>query len=297
MENKTLDFEIKELSEEGRFSGYLSTFGNVDYGGDVVDPGAFKKTLRENKTFPLAWQHQFGSPDFIVGSFEAKEDGRGLFINGGFFTDQDGGIKAYKLVKKFFAVGIKVGLSMGYKTIKDALEEIEGGFLRHLKEVKLREGSITLFPMDKQAAMIQVKEEADENLETKPSKDNHICRINNGEYSAYRSEKRNHNGKPYTIRFGRRKKDGKMEEYEYFYPAEKWSASEAGTHCKEHDGSFEPALKKDEEPIYSACRKALEPREPDRLERILKDLKESTPKEKPPESTGVEKLTKILMEV
>jgi len=166
MENKTLDFEIKELTEEGKFSGYLSTFGNADYGGDVVDPGAFKKTLRENKTFPLAWQHQFGTPDLFVGSFEAKEDEKGLFINGEFFTDQEGGLKAYKLVKKFFEKGIKVGLSMGYKTIKDVLEKIEGGFLRHLKEVKLKEGSITLFPMNELARVETVKQSEEWEIST-----------------------------------------------------------------------------------------------------------------------------------
>lgn len=159
-ENKTLSFEIKQLTDEGKFSGYLSTFGNIDYGGDIVDAGAFKKTLKENKTFPLAWQHQFGTPDLVVGSFEAAEDVKGLFIMGEFFTDQDGGMKAYKLVKKFFDKGIKVGLSMGYRTMKDGYEKVVGGFVRHLKEVRLREGSITLFPMDKLAAVTQLKDES-----------------------------------------------------------------------------------------------------------------------------------------
>ena len=53
MERKTFEFEIKELSEEGQFTGYLSTFGNVDAGDDMIEPGAFKKTLREKKVFPL----------------------------------------------------------------------------------------------------------------------------------------------------------------------------------------------------------------------------------------------------
>lgn len=222
MEYKTLDFEIKELTEEGKFSGYLSTFGNVDYGGDVVDPGAFKKTLRENKTFPLAWHHQFGSPDLIIGSFEAREDEKGLFINGEFFNDQDGGLKAYKLVRKFFSKGVKVGLSMGYKAIKDFMEAIEGGVVRHLKEVRLREGSITLFPMDKQAGLTQLKEEA---------------------------------------------------------------------------GLPKPVSNKNEELLCAICKKTLEPKEPDRLERILKDLKESTLEEKPSEEGSAKRLTKILMEV
>ena len=30
MEKKTFELEIKELDEEGTFSGYLSTFGNIE---------------------------------------------------------------------------------------------------------------------------------------------------------------------------------------------------------------------------------------------------------------------------
>ncbi len=220
IEEKTLPFEIKELTEEGVFSGYLSTFGNVDYGGDIVDPGAFKKTLKENKTFPLAWQHQYGTPDLIVGSFEASEDSKGLFITGGFFIDQDGGLKAYKLVKKFFDVGIKVGLSMGYRTLKDAYEKVAGGFVRHLKEVRLREGSITLFPMDKRAAVTQLKEES---------------------------------------------------------------------------GLHQPGS--DTEPICAICKKTLKTEEPDRLGDLLKELKGSTPEDKPSSEDSAKRLTKILMEV
>lgn len=85
------------------------------------------------------------------------------------------------------------------------------------------------------------QEEINEEAVTKPSKDNHICHINNGKYTAYRSEKRKHKGKPYTVRFGKRESDGEMEEYEYFYPIEHWTASEAKSHCQDHDGKFEAA--------------------------------------------------------
>jgi len=176
-EHKTFDFEIKELSEEGRFSGYLSTFGNVDQGGDVVDAGAFKKTLKETKAFPLTWAHQTSTPDLVIGSFEAKEDEKGLFMNGEFYLDQDGGLKAYKLVKKFFEKGIKVGLSMGYKTIKDAIETVAGGFIRHLKEVKLREGAVALFPMNLNARITQLKEDSDEGDDPQDKNDENLGKV------------------------------------------------------------------------------------------------------------------------
>ena len=73
-----------------------------------------------------------------------------------------------------------------------------------------------------------------------PSPENHVCTINTGTYAKYRSEVRDHNGKPYTVRFGI-KADGKSEEYEYFYAKARWTAGEARSHCKNHSGSFEAA--------------------------------------------------------
>jgi hypothetical protein len=160
MEKKTFEFEIKELSEEGKFSGYLSTFGNVDAGGDIVDAGAFKKTLRDNKAFPLIWAHQ-GTPEAVAGSFTGKEDEKGLLIDGGFFLDLDGGLKSYKTAKKLKDEGIKLGLSMGYKTVKYLMDQIDGIQVRRLKEVKLKEGSITLWPMNDQATLETIKEEGE----------------------------------------------------------------------------------------------------------------------------------------
>lgn len=240
MEKKIFELEIKELTEEGRFSGYLSRFGNVDSGMDVVDPGAFKKTLRDNKSFGFIWGHQ-STLDGIIGSFTGKEDEKGLFTEGGFFLELENGLKAYKTAKLLQSKGVKVGLSMGYRALKWVYETKEGIMIRRLKEVKLNEGSITLWPMNDQTNLM-VKEEGEEETETKPSKENHVCTKGGGDYVRYRSETRKHNGKAYTVRFGV-KKDGKAEEYEYFYPVKEWTAAEARAHCKENEGTFEAALK------------------------------------------------------
>jgi HK97 family phage prohead protease len=47
MDSLAFKFELKELTEEGVFKGYASVFGNRDYGGDVVEEGAFAKTLKD----------------------------------------------------------------------------------------------------------------------------------------------------------------------------------------------------------------------------------------------------------
>lgn len=280
MERKIFELEIKELTEEGQFSGYLSTFGNVDAGGDMVEPGAFKKTLREKKAFPLNWGHIPGTPDLVVGSFGGEEDTKGLKVDGGFFLDLEGGKKAYLVTKKLFEKGIPMGLSMGYKTMKYVNETIDGLLVRKLKEVKLKEGALTLFPMNEEAGLEGIKSEED--LELKPSEDNHVCRMGGGDYVKYRSEKRKHKGKEYTVRYGITKA-GKAEEYEYFYPKATWSASEARDHCNEHGGRFIPAKNKKDEELCFSCSRALEPTEPDEspFEKMAVELKASTRPGKP----------------
>ena len=91
---------IKALEETGEFTGYGSVFGNVDSYGEVVMPGAFKKSLaehRRNKTRPkMFWQHDSYSP---IGSWlEMAEDDTGLLVTGRLNMDVQKGAEAYALL-------------------------------------------------------------------------------------------------------------------------------------------------------------------------------------------------------
>lgn len=156
IERKTFPIEIKEISESGALEGYLSVFGNIDEGGDIVEKGAFKKTIKEKKTFPLLWHHNSSVPDLVVGTFKAEEDAKGLLINADFFDDEDSQKARFK-VKNLLERGVKVGLSIGYRAIKWAYDTINGEAVRRLKEIALDEGSITLFPMNQEALVESVK--------------------------------------------------------------------------------------------------------------------------------------------
>lgn len=280
MEKKICDFEIKELDEQGVIEGYLSTFNNVDDGGDVIEPGAFKKTLKESRSFPLLWAHNndLGS---IVGSFTGKEDEYGLKIRGQFFTDVEPGRQAYSIVKRLFTDGVKVGLSIGYRTIKSVMDKVEDRFVRRIKELKLFEGSITLNPMNELAVVEAVKD-----AEGKPYPNEHACRLRDpGKYARFVRMKRTHDGKDYYVIIGY-SEDGKAEDQAYRYPKDTWSEEEARKHCREHDGlSFEAAREKS---ICEVCRAAFTLDEPEEstqsraekepeihsvLEDILKQLK------------------------
>ena len=86
-EIKTEHFEIgSELKadgqEEGVFVGYGSIFGNKDLGNDVVERGAFLKSLNDtgSRGVKLLWQHKTDQP---IGIFEEiREDKKGLKVQG-----------------------------------------------------------------------------------------------------------------------------------------------------------------------------------------------------------------------
>ena len=44
---KLCSFELKAVGESGAFEGYAAVYGNVDQGGDMIQPGAFGKTIAD----------------------------------------------------------------------------------------------------------------------------------------------------------------------------------------------------------------------------------------------------------
>jgi HK97 family phage prohead protease len=151
--------EIKEISEQGVFEGILSPYGNVDEGGDVVESGAFTKTLKEQgNERPLLWQHRPGEP---IGKLTLTDTEEGLLCKGQLLLDDalPEARKAYLLIKN----KIVKGLSIGFESIRDSVE----GTVRHLKEVKLYEGSVVTFPMNELALITSVKKRETKSHEAK----------------------------------------------------------------------------------------------------------------------------------
>src|SRR5690554_142482 len=101
MKNKqrNFTFQVKALDEETMtFEGYGSIFGNVDAYNDVVEKGAFAKTLQEQKgRIKILWQHKTDEPIGIVK--EAKEDEVGLWIKAELVSGVPEAEKAFKLMK------------------------------------------------------------------------------------------------------------------------------------------------------------------------------------------------------
>lgn len=62
MQYKASRFELKAAGDN-TIEGYAAYFGNVDSYGDIIEQGAFTKTLKENSArVKVLWQHDTSEP-------------------------------------------------------------------------------------------------------------------------------------------------------------------------------------------------------------------------------------------
>jgi uncharacterized protein len=147
MQNRSFKLELKTLTEQGTFTGMASVFGNVDLGGDVVEPGAFTRSLQhKNGEVPILYQHDTRSP---IGLGRVKETKAGLEITGELVMQTSKAQEAYALMKR----GVLKGLSIGFDVVRDTV----ANGIRHLHELKLYEVSVVTFPMNESALVTAVK--------------------------------------------------------------------------------------------------------------------------------------------
>lgn len=150
MEFKAVQTEIKADLESGEFQGYASTFGNEDSGGDVVMPGAFARTLQNNKQrVRVLWHHDPYSP--IGKALEMREDNAGLYVRAKIADTQLG-----RDVLTLMREGVVTEMSIGYDSVKERMDP--GTKQRQLIELKLWEFSPVTWAMNEMAQITGVKE-------------------------------------------------------------------------------------------------------------------------------------------
>uniref|UniRef100_A0A6M3KXC0 Putative prohead protease n=1 Tax=viral metagenome TaxID=1070528 RepID=A0A6M3KXC0_9ZZZZ len=150
LERKTVNFKVDKIDEEeGTFTGYASTFSDVpDSYGDIVDPGAFKKTLKAQKGQIVSlFNHSIMEP--IGKPTEMAEDEKGLLIKAKLTL----GVQRAREVLSLMKDGVITQMSIGYETMK----EVYTDGIRHLKEVKLYDVSPVVFAANPEARIVGVK--------------------------------------------------------------------------------------------------------------------------------------------
>ena len=94
----------------------------------------------------MLWQHKTDEP---IGMLTLTDGPDALNVKGQLLMELPEAKNAYLLIK----ARIVKGLSIGFDTVKDAVD----GAVRHLKEIRLWEGSIVTFPMNEKALITSVK--------------------------------------------------------------------------------------------------------------------------------------------
>jgi HK97 family phage prohead protease len=149
-------FQVKAVDDSARtFSGLASTW-QLDQGGDVVEKGAFARTLdnwknSNSRIIPLIDQHNYGSVLKVLGKMiDAKETELGLECT---FEVKAGDVGDEVL--NALRGGYVNGLSIGYEAVQWSMVKPEGApeweAVRHLTEVKLYEVSLVIWPMNEGA--------------------------------------------------------------------------------------------------------------------------------------------------
>jgi HK97 family phage prohead protease len=146
---------VKTLGGDGIFTGYASVFGELDQQNEIVQAGAFARSLskwrRQNRTPALLWMHDPTQP---IGIWQSvREDASGLLVEGRLALRTQKGGEAYELLK----LGALTGLSIGYRVVESKIEPKRKA--RILTDVDLFEISLVTFPANEAARVSEVKAE------------------------------------------------------------------------------------------------------------------------------------------
>jgi len=121
------------------FEGYASLFGVPDGAGDIVQPGAFSRTLRRRPPDKVRMLYQHSALEPLGIWEDIKEDARGLYVRGRLVLDV---ARAFE-VRALFSEGALNGLSIGFRTLRAH----KSGTYRLLTEIELWEISVVTFPL------------------------------------------------------------------------------------------------------------------------------------------------------
>lgn len=236
IERKSLTIELKGETE-GAFIARFATLDVVDKGNDISVPGSFPV----GKVVPIgSYQHSSFSGQLPPGKAVVREENGEAIADGQFNMKSQTGREHYETVK--FLGGIQEW-SYAYDVLDYSTEKRDGKDVRIIKSQDVLEICPVVVGEGINTALLSIKSQK-EDVELKPYPNEHSCRLRDpGDFQkdSFKRTKRKHDGKEYSIISGRLKDEDTMTEQAYRYSVDTWEESEAKSHCKEHDGTFEPA--------------------------------------------------------
>lgn len=262
--------EYKE-GYEGRVLSYVCSDESVDRAGDIIrQEGWNLENYRKNPV--VMFSHDYGKMP-VGNSLREWVDGESKQLKMDIlFPDKEVNEDADKIFKMASSGFMKAG-SVGFlpKKINNDMTKKEreeiglGPWGVEFLSQELLEHTVCSVPCNANAlqnsidkglmkkddfkawlAEERLKELKDlEEVEVKPFPNEHACRLQDPDkFSAFKRGKREHDGKEYSIIFGKNE-DGNWEEQSYRYKKDTWDIDDAREHCKSHDGNFEQASDSD----------------------------------------------------
>lgn len=148
------DIEIKAdaitRDDDGRvyIEAYAAVFGNVDSYSDIIERGAFTKSIGAESASRIRFCYQHNMSDVRGKILEVSEDDYGLRIKAQLSRTQAGKDLAIQLLD-----GELNELSIGYRTKQS--DVIDG--IRHLREIELMECSIVSRAANDKARILSIE--------------------------------------------------------------------------------------------------------------------------------------------
>ena len=142
LEQKVFTAELKDLDMKSmKVSGWWASYGTKDFDKDIIEPGAARKTIMErgpmgsNEIFFLNqhnWDQPHGKPTVL------EDQPKGIYFESNVASTSYG-----KDAILLYEAGLVIQHSIGFQTIKaeDSGNWSDGTYTRHIKEIKLYEGS------------------------------------------------------------------------------------------------------------------------------------------------------------
>jgi len=257
---KVLPFEVKEIAP--RVLEFIGSTEDQDRVGDVVMADGWR--LDEYKKNPVfLWSHNYNDPPIGKATKVWVEDKKLKFHIK--FADKD----TYEFadtVYKLYKGGFLRASSVGFMPIKSEPIEVKDEDTmmsqptRYLEQ-ELLELSGCPVPANPNALAEAKAKGIIKDIQKfidaqKPYPNEHSCRLRNPndfQDDSFRRTTRRHDGKEYSVIMGKLKGENTMTEQAYRYGKDIWDKDDARLHCKEHDGTFEPASETREEKYQCEC--------------------------------------------
>ena len=152
---KFKNFKIDNISDDDNgltIEGWGAKYGNKDSYGDIIQPGACTRTIKERgERIAFCYQHDIYNPIGKIKTIEDRPEGLFLIVK---ISDAEDDIKTK------IREGILSEMSIGYRTVNGSTTKVGGEDVMLLHEIMLYEVSLVTIAANPEAIITGMKSEA-----------------------------------------------------------------------------------------------------------------------------------------